>query len=106
MQHPTLPVDCIRRNGGISLGYNLPVSTGFNSGFVLGSTAPDIAQGQANEALKQAANDILPQGYTLAWRGISCQEHKVGEQSILVFAFGIANSGQTDRKLFPWAMKS
>jgi hydrophobe/amphiphile efflux-1 (HAE1) family protein len=63
---------------------------GFNTALVLGMAAPGASSGQALEALQRAAQDVLvPQGYALDWSGISYQESKVGNKSVLAFAFGL-----------------
>ena len=63
---------------------------GFNTALVLGMAAPGASSGQALEALQRAAQDVLvPQGYALDWSGISYQESRVGNKSVLAFAFGL-----------------
>ncbi len=63
---------------------------GFNTAWVLGAAAPGYSSGQALEALKRTAQEVLvPKGYTLEWSGISYQEAKVGGQSGLAFGFGL-----------------
>jgi HAE1 family hydrophobic/amphiphilic exporter-1/multidrug efflux pump len=63
---------------------------GFNTALVLGAAAPGVSSGQALNALERLAQEVLvPQGYGIDWSGISYQEHKVGAQSVLAFAFGL-----------------
>jgi len=63
---------------------------GFNTALVLGAAKPGYSSGQALDALDRLAQDILvPQGYGIDWSGISYQEHKVGSESLLAFAFGL-----------------
>ncbi|MDE3036610.1 MAG: efflux RND transporter permease subunit, partial [Nitrospirota bacterium] len=63
---------------------------GFNTALVLGAAAPGYSSGQALDALDRLAQEILvPQGYGIDWSGISYQEHKVGSESALAFAFGM-----------------
>ena len=63
---------------------------GFNTALVLGAAKPGYSSGQALDALDRLAQEILvPQGYGIDWSGISYQEHKVGSESALAFAFGL-----------------
>jgi multidrug efflux pump len=63
---------------------------GFNTAWVLGAAAPGYSSGQALEALRQTAEEVLvPKGYSMEWSGISYQEAKVGGQSGLAFGFGL-----------------
>jgi multidrug efflux pump len=63
---------------------------GFNTILVLGSAAPGYSSGQALDALKRVAQQVLvPQGYGIDWSGISYQELKAGTQSVSAFAFGL-----------------
>jgi multidrug efflux pump len=62
---------------------------GFPAAKVNGSAAPGYSSGQAMEALKQVAKEVLPEGLDYAWSGESYQEQKVGSSSIQVFLAGI-----------------
>ena len=63
---------------------------GYNAALVLGGAAPGYSSGQALDALKRVAEEVLvPKGYALDWSGISYQERQVGTQSVQAFAFGL-----------------
>jgi HAE1 family hydrophobic/amphiphilic exporter-1/multidrug efflux pump len=63
---------------------------GYNTALVLGAAAPGASSGQALEALRRAARDVLaPKGYALDWSGISYQETQVGNKSLAAFSFGL-----------------
>jgi HAE1 family hydrophobic/amphiphilic exporter-1/multidrug efflux pump len=63
---------------------------GYNTVLALGAAAPGHSSGQALAALERVAREVLvPQGYELDWSGISYQEAKAGNQSILAFGFGL-----------------
>jgi HAE1 family hydrophobic/amphiphilic exporter-1/multidrug efflux pump len=63
---------------------------GYNTALVLGAAAPSASSGQALEALQRVAkNVLLSKGYTLDWSGISYQETKVGNKSVVAFSFGL-----------------
>lgn len=63
---------------------------GFNSALVMGAAASGYSSGQAIEALKKIADEILiPRGFAIDWSGISLQEQKGDGQAIMVFAFAI-----------------
>ena len=63
---------------------------GYNAALMLGGAAPGYSSGQALDALKRVAEEVLvPKGYVLDWSGISYQERQVGTQSVQAFAFGL-----------------
>jgi HAE1 family hydrophobic/amphiphilic exporter-1 len=66
------------------LHYNL-----FRSVELTGSAAPGYSSGQALQAMEQLSNRILPQGMSFAWSGISLEELKAGQQSLVIFGLGL-----------------
>ena len=45
---------------------------GYNAALVLGGAAPGYSSGQALDALKRVAEEVLvPKGYALDWSGIA-----------------------------------
>src|SRR3989441_13295365 len=63
---------------------------GFNTAFVLGAAAPGASSGQALDALGRASKDVLiPNGFALAWSGISDQERNGGGQSVAAVRFRV-----------------
>lgn len=55
---------------------------------ISGSAAPGYSSGQALQALREVADESLPDGYGFDWSGMSYQEVKQGGQAAL--AFGLA----------------
>lgn len=64
--------------------YNLYRSIEIN-----GSPAPGYSSGQAIQALREVAAEVLPQGYSYEFSGMSREEIKAGDSTILVFAVSI-----------------
>lgn len=62
---------------------------GFPAAKVNGNAASGYSSGQAMQALKEVAKEVLPEGMDYAWSGESYQEQKVGSSSIQVFLAGI-----------------
>jgi hydrophobe/amphiphile efflux-1 (HAE1) family protein len=61
----------------------------FPSVTINGSAAPGVSSGQALGAMEGVAGAELPQGFGVAWSGISLQEKLVGGQAILVFGLAL-----------------
>tara|TARA_R100000027_G_scaffold67731_2_gene68260 strand:- start:2741 stop:5860 length:3120 start_codon:yes stop_codon:yes gene_type:complete len=61
----------------------------FPSGKVQGAPAPGYSSGQALQTMEELAEELLPDGYTLAWTGQAYQERASANTSTFAFAFGI-----------------
>ncbi|HVN48679.1 MAG TPA: efflux RND transporter permease subunit, partial [Bacteroidota bacterium] len=69
-----------------------PLITHFNifrSAEIDGSTPPGYSTGQGIDALKAAAEKILPHGYTFEFSGLSYEEIKAGSTTVYIFIFSI-----------------
>ena len=64
--------------------YNL-----FRSAEIDGSAAPGYSSGQAIQLMEQLSHRVLPQGMTFEWSGLSLEELKAGNQSIVIFGLGL-----------------
>ena len=64
--------------------YNLFASANIN-----GSAAPGYSSGQAVAAMERAADEVLPDGYTFEWTGMTYQELSAGNLAPLLFALAI-----------------
>ncbi|RJG49110.1 efflux RND transporter permease subunit [Motilimonas pumila] len=64
--------------------YNLYGSTNIN-----GIPAPGYSSGQAIEAMKRAAEQTLPTGYTYSWTGQTYQELKAGNLAPIIFSLAL-----------------
>ena len=60
--------------------YNL-----YPSASIKGEPAPGFSSGQAIEAIKEVAAEVLPQGYSLGWEGLSYDEAKKGNLAVYIF---------------------
>lgn len=54
-----------------------------------GSPAPGYSSGQAIDALREVAAEVLPQGYGYDFSGLSREEVKAGSSTLLIFTFSI-----------------
>jgi len=61
----------------------------FRSAEVDGSSKAGYSSGEAIEALKEAAQKVLPQGYAYEYSGLSYEEIKAGSTTIYLFLFSI-----------------
>ncbi|MEH2519866.1 hydrophobe/amphiphile efflux-1 (HAE1) family protein [Bradyrhizobium sp. AZCC 1610] len=61
----------------------------FPSVTINGSAAPSASSGQALSAMERVANNELPEGFGVAWSGISFQEKLVSGQAVLVYALAL-----------------
>ncbi len=64
--------------------YNL-----FSSATINGSAAPGFSSGEAVVAMERAATEVLPDGYTFEWTGMTYQELSAGNLMPLLFALAI-----------------
>jgi len=52
----------------------------FNAAYITGTPSVGFSSGDARAAIEEIANDILPQGYSIAWAGTSLQEKQLETQ--------------------------
>src|SRR5690606_28814859 len=64
--------------------YNL-----FRSAEVNGQGAPGISTGQAMEEMERISREVLPDGMSAEWSGISLEQKESGGQTIMIFALGL-----------------
>jgi HAE1 family hydrophobic/amphiphilic exporter-1 len=64
--------------------YNL-----FRSVEIVGSPAPGYSSGSALQAMARISDEVLPQGFSYAWSGISLEEIRAGQQSAAIFGLGL-----------------
>ncbi|TWA69993.1 multidrug efflux pump [Azospirillum brasilense] len=61
----------------------------FLSASVNGNAAPGGSSGQALAAMQDVANRTLPAGYATEWTGLSYQESRIGNQTIIIFGLAV-----------------
>jgi HAE1 family hydrophobic/amphiphilic exporter-1 len=61
--------------------YNL-----YNSAAIRAEPAPGYTSGDAIKAIKEVAKTTLPQGYDVAWEGLSFDEAARGNEALVIFA--------------------
>ncbi|HAC62421.1 MAG TPA: hydrophobe/amphiphile efflux-1 family RND transporter, partial [Cyanothece sp. UBA12306] len=64
--------------------YNL-----YRSAEINGAAAPGISSGQAMEAMENAAQQALPQGFGYEWSGVSLEELESGGLAPIIFGLGL-----------------
>ncbi|MCS6974932.1 MAG: efflux RND transporter permease subunit [Cyclobacteriaceae bacterium] len=58
----------------------------YNSSAIRGVPAPGYTTGDAIKAIQEVAAQTLPQGYDIAWEGLSYDESRRGNEAIYIFA--------------------
>ena len=61
----------------------------FLSASVNGNAAPGNSSGQALAAMQEVADRTLPTGYATEWTGLSYQESRIGNQTIVIFGLAV-----------------
>ncbi|MBP2295531.1 efflux RND transporter permease subunit [Azospirillum rugosum] len=61
----------------------------FLSASVNGNAAPGGSSGQALAAMQEVAERTLPAGYATEWTGLSYQESRIGNQTIIIFGLAV-----------------
>jgi len=64
--------------------YNL-----FRSAEVNGQGAPGISSGQAMEEMERISREVLPDGMSAEWSGISLEQKESGGQTMIIFGLGL-----------------
>lgn len=62
---------------------------GFSAVEITGAPAIGVSSGEAMNAIREMAAEVLPPGYGIEWSGASYQEIKAGNQAPMVLAFGL-----------------
>lgn len=62
---------------------------GFPAAKVMGSGQVGVSSGEAIRLVEQVAEEVLPDGYFIAWTGQAFQEKQAGSSSVLAFVFAI-----------------
>jgi len=65
--------------------YNL-----YPSAAIQGAPAPGYSSGQAIQAIREVAEQVLPRGYGVGWEGLSYDESRKGNETVYVFLIVVA----------------
>lgn len=65
--------------------YNL-----YPSAAIQGAPAPGYSSGQAIQAIREVADQVLPRGYDVGWEGLSYDESRKGNETVYVFLIVVA----------------
>ncbi|WP_375772683.1 multidrug efflux RND transporter permease subunit [Archangium gephyra] len=74
---PTTSAQVIRR-------YNL-----FRAAELNGQASPGVSSGQAMSAMEELAAQVLPQGTSAEWSGLSLEQKESGGQTLVIFGLGL-----------------
>ncbi|NLK85797.1 MAG: efflux RND transporter permease subunit [Aeromonadales bacterium] len=56
---------------------------------IQGAAAPGVSSGQAMDEIQRIANEVLPQGYSISWYGVSYQEKLAGAQGPMLYMISL-----------------
>jgi HAE1 family hydrophobic/amphiphilic exporter-1 len=73
-----------RTSAQIIRRYNL-----FRAAEINGQAAPGVSSGQAIQVMEQLADEVLPEGMSYEWTGISLEQKQSGGQTFIIFALGL-----------------
>ncbi len=81
----------------------------FPAAMLMGDAAQGYSSGDALKAIEEVANQVLPQGYSIAFSGSSYQEKNAGGTGAIAFIFGLIFvflilAAQYERWLMPLAV--
>ncbi|NNC23449.1 efflux RND transporter permease subunit [Salinisphaera sp. USBA-960] len=61
----------------------------FPAAKIRGGAAPGYSSGQANQAIKQVANNVIDKGYRFQFTGTAYQAEKSGDSQLIALSFGV-----------------
>ncbi|MCS7003755.1 MAG: efflux RND transporter permease subunit [Cytophagales bacterium] len=81
----------------------------YTASFIRGVPSEGYTTSQAIKAIQEVAKQTLPQGYDIAWEGLSYDEVKRGNESIYIFAIVLifvylVLASQYESFILPWAV--
>ena len=56
---------------------------------IQGSPAAGVSSGEAMQAIEEIAAKVFPEGYSIAWNGVSYQERQAGSQEAALYAIAL-----------------
>ncbi|WP_408888668.1 efflux RND transporter permease subunit [Myxococcus faecalis] len=84
-----VPLEALVRIKPITSAQNIQHYNLYRAAEINGQAAPGASSGQALEAMEAAARDVLPEGYTFEWTGLSLEQKEAGGRVLLIFGLGI-----------------
>ena len=84
-----IPLDALLRVERIIGPDQIERFNAFTAAKVMGGPAPGYSSGQAIAAMREVADQALPEGYTIAWTGSAYQELATGGTGSQALIFGI-----------------
>ncbi|MCG6868442.1 MAG: multidrug efflux RND transporter permease subunit [Gammaproteobacteria bacterium] len=73
----------------ITGAYNIPHYNEYSSAQVNGGAAPGYSSGQANAAMEELADTVLPEGFGYEWTNLVYQQKEAGNLAPVVFAMSL-----------------
>lgn len=68
---------------------NVPHYNLYTAAKINGGPAPGFSSGQALIAMREVADEVLPEGFGYEWTGTTLQELKTGNQAIYIFGLSV-----------------
>jgi HAE1 family hydrophobic/amphiphilic exporter-1 len=84
-----VPLSAIITSNVIETPALIPHFNLYRSAEIIGSAKPGYSSGQAIEALEEVAAQVLPAGYSYEFGGMTREEVKAGNTTVLIFAISI-----------------
>ncbi|NTX10738.1 multidrug efflux RND transporter permease subunit [Myxococcus sp. CA056] len=84
-----VPLEALVRIKPITSAQNIQHYNLYRSAELNGQAAPGSSSGAALEAMEGAAREVLPEGYTYEWTGLSLEQKEAGGRVLLIFGLGI-----------------
>ncbi|MBP5856000.1 efflux RND transporter permease subunit [Marivibrio halodurans] len=57
---------------------------------IQGSAAPGVSSGEAMAEMERLAGEVLPEGFDIAWTGLSYEERQSGDQAPMLYVLSLA----------------
>ena len=84
-----VPLSALTRIEHVIGAEQLERFNGLLSAKLIGSGVPGLSSGEAIELVEQIAEQILPDGYQIAWTGKAFQEKRTGAAAVFAFSLAI-----------------
>ncbi|MCP3169360.1 efflux RND transporter permease subunit [Myxococcus qinghaiensis] len=84
-----VPLEALVRIKPITSAQNIQHYNLYRSAELNGQAAPGSSSGQALDAMEGAAREVLGEGYTFEWTGLSLEQKEAGGRVLLIFGLGI-----------------
>src|SRR5690606_105603 len=84
-----IPLGALLRIESVVGAEQLERFNGFQAAKVMGNGQVGVSSGEVIRLVETIAEDVLPEGYTIAWTGQAYQEKETGSSSVQAFIFAL-----------------